>query len=152
MGTVIEQDDNYVTVRFPSKTSKFMYPIAFEKFLTLVDSADVDAIEAEIVGIKAAKAAEAARKAAEEQAGLEVLRQASEKKPGVAKAYQPVKRVAGQALTYLVFQGDTYNEERTEQFIWAPEYTKDGRTMHHWDRLMDVRVGDVIFHSSDGYI
>ncbi|WP_431834884.1 transposase, partial [Gallibacterium anatis] len=24
--------------------------------------------------------------------------------------------------------------------------------MHHWDRLMDVREGDVIFHCADGFI
>lgn len=62
------------------------------------------------------------------------------------------KRVDGQPLTYLVFQGDTYNEERTGQFIWAPKYTKDGRTMHHWERLTDLREGDVIFHCSNGFI
>lgn len=68
-----------------------------------------------------------------------------------SKAYKPVQRVAGQALTYLVFQGGSYNEESTGQFIWAPKFTK-GKTMHHWDRLMDVREGDVIFHCANGEI
>lgn len=30
-------------------------------------------------------------------------------------------------MTYLVFQGNIFNEERTGQFIWTPKYTKDGR-------------------------
>lgn len=159
VGTVTEQDDKYITVQFVSKVSKFAYPAAFEKFLVPVDQKDVDAIKAELETVKAAeeaaKAVEAAKKAAEEQARLEELKTkaaATGKKVGSSKAYSPIKHVDGQALTYLVFQGDTYNEERTGQFIWAPKYTKDGRTMHHWDRLMDVREGDVIFHCSDGYI
>lgn len=153
VGTVIEQDDTSITVEFPPKTCKFQYPAAFEKFLTAEDKDVADTISAEL---KAAKdAEEAAKRAAEEQAKLEALKAqaaSSGKKVSTSKAYKPVQRVPGQALTYLVFQGDTYNEERTGQFIWAPKFTKDGRTMHHWDRLMDVREGDVIFHCSDGYI
>ncbi len=159
VGTVTDQDDKYIIVQFASKTSKFMYPAAFEKFLVSVDQTDADKIKAEIEDAKAAeaeaKAAEAAKKAAEEQAKLEVLKTqaaALSKKVSSSKAYTPVKRVAEQTLTYLVFQGDTYSEESTGQFIWAPKFTKDGRVMHHWDRLMDVREGDVIFHCSDGYI
>ena len=157
VGTVIEQDDTSITVEFPAKTCKFQYPAAFEKFLTAEDKDVADTISAELKAAKdaeeAAKAAEAAKKAAEEQAKLEALKAqaaSSGKKVSTSKAYKPVQRVPGQALTYLVFQGDTYNEERTGQFIWAPKFTKDGRTMHHWDRLMDVREGDVIFHCSDG--
>lgn len=159
VGTVIEQDDTSITVEFPAKTCKFQYPAAFEKFLTAEDKDVADTISAELKAAKdaevAAKAAEAAKKAAEEQAKLEALKAqaaSSGKKVSTSKAYKPVQRVPGQALTYLVFQGDTYNEERTGQFIWAPKFTKDGRIMHHWDRLMDVREGDVIFHCSGGYI
>ena len=159
MGTVIEQDDTSITVEFPAKTCKFQYPAAFEKFLTAEDKDVADAISAGLKAAKdaeeAAKAADAAKKAAEEQVKLDALKaqaSSSGKKVSTSKAYKPVQRVAGQVLTYLVFQGDTYNEERTGQFIWAPKFTKDGRTMHHWDRLMDVREGDVIFHCSDGYI
>lgn len=153
VGTVTEQDDKYITVQFARKVSKFAYPAAFEKFLVPVDQKVADAIKAELEAVKAAE--EAAKKAAEEQAKLEELKAKaadSGKKVSSSKVYTPVKRVDGQVLTYLVFQGDTYNEERTGQFIWAPKYTKDERTMHHWDRLMDVREGDVIFHCSDGYI
>ena len=159
VGIVTEQDDKYITIRFASKESKFAYPAAFEKFLIPVEQKDADAVKAEFEAVKAAeqaaKAAEVAKTAAEKQAKLEELKLkavSSGKKVSTSKAYTPVKRVAGQALTYLVFQGDTYNEEKTGQFIWAPKYTKDGRTMHHWDRLMNVREGDVIFHCSDGYI
>ena len=119
IGTVTEQDDKYITVQFASRISKFAYPAAFEKFLVAVDPVDADAIKKELEEVKAAveaaKTAEAIKRAAEEQAKLEALRAktaVSGKKEGSAKAHVPVKRVAGQAMTYLVFQGDTYNEER----------------------------------------
>lgn len=120
---------------------------------------DANAIKKDLEEAKAAveaeKSAEAAKRAAEVQTKLEVLRvqaAASGRKVSSTKKHVPVKRVAGKAMTYLVFQGDTYNEERDGQFIWAPKFTKDGRTMHHWDRLLDVREGDIFFHCSDGYI
>lgn len=36
-GTVINQDETYITVEFISKTSKFVYPEAFERFLKAKD-------------------------------------------------------------------------------------------------------------------
>ena len=159
VGTVIEQDDKHLTVEFSSKTMKFQYPASFEKFLIAEDENVANAIAAELKAIKdaeeAAKAEAAAKKAAEEQAKIEALKAqaaSSGKKASASKAYQPVQRVDGQALTYFVFQKTTNNEEKAGQFIWAPKFTKDGGTAHHWDKLMDVRAGDVIFHSSGGYI
>ncbi len=79
VGTVTEQDDKYITVEFVSKTCKFAYPTAFEKFLVALDSADAEAINKELEEAKAA----------EEQTKLELLRAqaaASGKKASVAKA------------------------------------------------------------------
>lgn len=42
--------------------------------------------------------------------------------------------------------------QKSLEFIWAPKCTKGGGTCHHWDRLMNVREGDIIFHCADGYI
>lgn len=146
-------------VEFSNKTSKFAYPTAFEKFLVAVEQDIQDYVSAEIAAIKAAeiaaKEAKIVKRQLEEQARLEVLSNQSAtsgRMVSATKSYKPVKRVDGQALTYLVFQGATYNEERTGQFIWAPKFTKDGRTIHHWERLTELREGDVIFHCSDGYI
>lgn len=144
IGVVSAQDDKYITVDFPTKSSKFMYPAAFEKFLVPVDADVLKAINDEI----------AAAKAAEEQAKLEALKAqaSSSKSSSISKAYKPVARVAGASLPYLVFQGGTYSEEFSGQFIWAPKYTKGGGTCHHWERLMEIREGDLIFHCADGYI
>lgn len=37
VGTVTEFDGNYFTVQFATKTSKFVYPDAFEKFIVVED-------------------------------------------------------------------------------------------------------------------
>lgn len=58
----------------------------------------------------------------------------------------------GQHITFLVFQGSTFAKEYKGGYIWAPKYTQAGGTCHHWDRLLDVREGDIIFHCADGHI
>lgn len=160
VGTIISVEGKYITIEFPSKISKFTYPMAFEKFLVPVDPKISEAINEELNAAieKEAqkKAEERARKAAEEQARIAALRDRENKKSvrktGTVRNEYRVKRGLGQSLTYLVFQGDTYDEECRGQFIWAPKYTKSGGKCHHWDRLLDVRPGDIIFHCSNGYI
>lgn len=49
VGTVTEVDDNYVTVQFAAKSSKFVYPDAFEKFIKAEDSAIQETILNDIV-------------------------------------------------------------------------------------------------------
>jgi len=71
-GTITEKDGNYITVEFAAKTTKFVYPDAFEKFIKAEDHAVQQAIMDEINDTKAAaeqkrQAEEAARKAAEER-------------------------------------------------------------------------------------
>ena len=71
-GTITGKDGNYITIEFATKTSKFVYPDAFEKFIKAVDPAVQQAITDSIRDAKEAaeqkrQAEEAARKAAEEQ-------------------------------------------------------------------------------------
>lgn len=71
-GVITEMEGNYITVEFASKTTKFVYPDAFEKFIKAEDSVLQQAIMDEINNAKAAdeqkrQAEEAARKAAEER-------------------------------------------------------------------------------------
>ena len=71
VGMITEKDGNYITVEFTAKTTKFVYPDAFEKFIKAEDSV-VQQIMENINDAKAAaeqkrQAEEAARKAAEEQ-------------------------------------------------------------------------------------
>lgn len=71
-GVITEMEGNYITVEFASKTTKFVYPDAIEKFIKAEDSMLQQAITDEINNAKAAaeqkrQAEEAARKAAEER-------------------------------------------------------------------------------------
>ena len=62
LGTIIAKDGKYIRVKFESSEKNFVYPDAFEKFLTLADGsftdeirADIDATNAETAKILAAK-------------------------------------------------------------------------------------------------
>lgn len=46
---------------------------------------------------------------------------------------------------YFVFQGSTYENELSEGFIFAP-YSRSDRWIHHWERMNEVRRGDIILH------
>lgn len=72
VGTITEKDSNYITVEFATKTTKFVYPNAFEKFIKAENPAVQQAIIDEINDAKAAaeqkrQTEEAERKATEEQ-------------------------------------------------------------------------------------
>ena len=61
-GTVVEVEDEVITVQFAKKTSKFTFPAAFEKYLTAQNPAIASMIQGMLGDIKAAEA-----KAKEEQ-------------------------------------------------------------------------------------
>ena len=71
-GVITEMEGNYITVEFAAKTTKFVYPDAFEKYIKAEDPAVQQTIVDSIIDAKAAaeqkrQAEEAARKAAEER-------------------------------------------------------------------------------------
>lgn len=71
-GEVTEQMGNYLTVEFPAKTTRFVYPDSFEKFIKAEDEAVQASIVAEINVMKVAadqkrQAEEIARKVTEGQ-------------------------------------------------------------------------------------
>ena len=48
VGTVTSVEENHIIIEFSSKTSKFEYPMAFERFLIPVDTKIADAINTEL--------------------------------------------------------------------------------------------------------
>jgi len=160
-GTVTAFDGKYLTVAFSTKTSKFVYPDAFQTFIKAEDPALQSAIIAEI---EAAQKAEEDRKRAEEEARkqeearrlAELAEKAKQKMPGqnptTSKPTVKAHRVDGQSWTFFVFQGTTFDRESHNGYMWAPITNRDGQSFHHWDRLLDVRKGDIILHGCDGYI
>ena len=158
-GTVIEQivesDKINIVVEFASKTSRFQYPEAFKSFLKVEDAMLDEEIKADITA-KDAKVEEEKQRKREASEALwkkkieEITQKSTNKTSG--KKIKRIARVEGQFLTFLVFQGNTYDAENKGGYIWAPKYNHGGGTCHHWDKLMDVRKGDMILHCVDGYI
>lgn len=160
-GVIISQDDKYITVEFASKTSKFPYPNpdTFGKFLSLEDTSIQAAIlkEAEDARI----AAEHARAQVEEEkrAAEQARRDAELATRTSGKTFSPAKKVAariervpGKAMTFYVFQGDTFDIESSGGFIWAPQHSQSGGRVFHWDNMQQVKKGDIVLHGCKGYV
>ncbi len=155
LGTVVEQDEKHVVVQFAAKKTTFQYPEAFRKFLIAEDDTVQQALLAEITAVDAAiieekNKAEEARKAAE-QAKLEELAAKAGRK-ATSRPVKRIKRVEGQHLTFLVFQGGTFAKEYKGGYIWAPKFNQGGGTCHHWEKMLDVREGDIIIHCANGFV
>ena len=158
MGVVTVQEDKCISVEFAGRTSKFAYPDkdTFAKFLQAEDPAVQAALLQEIADSKDAierkkRAEEEARKlVAEQRKGVTSLRKtimSSKKKVPVS-----LERIPGKRMTFYVFQGSTYERASRGEYIWAPISNTEGHTKHYWDRLLDVRQGDIILHGCDGYV
>ena len=55
---------------------------------------------------------------------------------------------AGKRSVYYVFQGKSYEHERRYGYMWAPANSG----IHHWERMRQLRPGDIIFHGAGGEI
>ncbi len=53
---------------------------------------------------------------------------------------------------FVVFQGTAFDAESKGGYIWAPLANKEGKKFHYWDRMLDVKAGDIILHGSNGCI
>ena len=151
-GKIVKQNESYIWVQFSSKESHFQVPAAFKKHLVLEDETLQAAIISELAEKKAAEAAARQPIKYDPPVSKPEAQSPKPKTTVLPKAKQIKSRVEGQLLTYLVFQGSTYDEERQGGFIWAPKHNAGGHKCHHWDRLQDVKKGDIIFHCSGGYI
>jgi DNA-binding transcriptional regulator GbsR (MarR family) len=97
IGEVVGKDEKTITVRFEQGDKQFLYPAAFDGFLTFTDAAQKAAVEAELSEIQADAAAkqshledeESRRKATEQLAALKKNRTAAAKKAAVRKRKDP---------------------------------------------------------------
>ena len=53
---------------------------------------------------------------------------------------------------YYVFQGETYNEERTGGYVWSPQLNKNGGKNAGYTMMTNVCKDDFILHNSNGKI
>lgn len=150
-GIITEAGDNYVSVKFASKVSRFIFPIAFEKFITAENSDIQDMIIEEINRARNEehkKQAEREMVRQQERTRVNAEKKASANKKSVVRP----KRISGKRMIFFVFQGNTFDKEFNGGYIWAPISNKAGNKFHHWEKLLDVRAGDIILHGCDGYI
>lgn len=150
-GIIEEAENNCITVKFASKVSKFIYPIAFEKYIVAENATVQDMIIEDINKIKDEENKQRIERELNRQ--KERAQQSVENKVKVNKKLVKRKeRISGKSMIFFVFQGSTFEKEFNGGYIWAPISNKAGMRPHHWERLLDVREGDIILHGCDGYI
>ena len=142
IGSVTKVDNNHVIVAFADKKKMFRYPYAFEKFLTATDDSINQSILLEIQALKRAK----------KNTFKQIARQIQERKKPSQKRFVGDKRVAGENLTFYVFQRETFDRESKGGYLWAPIANEKGNTFHYWERLQTVRAGDIMIHDCNNEI
>lgn len=149
-GVIVEKDNIYITVEFSAKTAKFKYPSAFEEFIIAEDERVQEAILQEIKSLRIAE--ENSKKSVDEVKIVKeteaVLKAVSSLLPFMTEP----KRDPKKRSVFFVFQGNTFDEESSGGYIWAPITNKKGSNIHHWNRLFDVRNGDIILHGCNGSV
>jgi len=63
-----------------------------------------------------------------------------------------VTRPAGRAAAYLAYQGPLLESQADGGYLWAPLATADGQRVPSWDRLEELRPGDVVLHEEAGMV
>lgn len=53
---------------------------------------------------------------------------------------------------FWVNQSKTYDIESKFEFLWAPLFNKGNRKEFHWENMLNIMKGDIIFHYSKGKI
>jgi hypothetical protein len=151
IGTVLKQD------AFEAGEKPFEYPKAFMGFLIAVDEQVQSAILLEIAAERESK--EAAEQAAQgwvQKENPQTAKEPPNQRLGHSRKALPrtseILRIAGKRAIFYVFQGKTFDRESRGGYIWAPIYNASGSKCHHWERLLDVQKGDIIFHGCDGRI
>ena len=167
IGTITSIDGSHMTVQFSEKASKFKYPDAFQKHLSLKNESlqeEMNSIATTAVNEKElAQEKEKAQKFREvmqsvEEARTPVKRELSgkiavpHKKALQTERKGTIKWDPGKRRTYYVFQGGSFDDEYAGGYIWAPYESKYGMKFHYWDRLKDLKEGDMLFHADHGKI
>lgn len=157
-GQIIAHDGKVLTVEFPGKITRFIYPDAIGTHIQATDSAIHAAILQDIEDAKAAEIAkqkeieETKRAELERIAAEAIAKKAASKTGSTPKAVSTQVRIDGKPMTFFVFQNSTFEQEYQGGYLWAPVTNKSGDTFHHWDRLLDVRAGDVVLHGHNSHI
>lgn len=131
IGKVIGLNANQISIEFNNKVCKFVYPDAFGTHIAALDTGLQSIIVATIPN------------------------QTPPPKPipnPIIPSNPIVNTQPGLPNIFFVFQGSSFDIESKYKYLWAPKTNKIGSRIHHWDRLQNVKAGDIILHASNGYI
>ncbi|MBQ9911250.1 MAG: hypothetical protein IJM50_07110 [Lachnospiraceae bacterium] len=153
-GVITDVKEPYFFVTFNTNVIEFRYPDAFTIFLSFEDEDSQKEVIIELDRRREELIRQEEEQRKRIQAYLEELetQAAAIDKKKNEKTFSPRERVKNTVFTYLVFQGVSFEEEAKGGFIWAPKNTPNGGTCHFWDRLIEVKPGDIIFHSAKAHI
>lgn len=154
-GVVISQSEKIVEVQFSTGIANLQYPQSFEKYCQFEDVEIQNFVSEQIPEAKEIEAEE--KRIAEEKDKQKIAELEKDIQNSIIKKEKRIdivkkKRSDDIRMIFFVFQGDSFSKEYNGGYIWAPCYNNAGHKEHHWDRLLDVRAGDVILHSSGGFI
>lgn len=54
--------------------------------------------------------------------------------------------------SYIVMQGETYQDEQKAGVLWTPQVDKSGMVPHSWSRMQELKKGDLVFHYVKGLL
>ena len=108
-GTITSAEGNYMTVQFPEKSSKFKYPDAFQKQISLEN----DSLQAEMSAI--AMAAVNEKELAQEKKKAEMFREVMR---SIEESRAPVKREPSSKTTTP--HKEALQSEQKETIKWDP--------------------------------
>lgn len=91
IGTIEEHDSEIITVRFANETKKFQYPLAFERFLELLDAAHSRELKEEIEMKKEEIRIDEMKKAAERL--MEIAEEVQRATPKKSNGPKPVRDI-----------------------------------------------------------
>lgn len=153
VGIITKVEDDTITVHFDDAgDKKLAAQVVFDR--GILKFVDPDTQKAYFAEVEAKKKALADRKAAEEKAQELAEKEQTKAATGNfdSRKTPEITRKGNERLYFYVFQGTSYEVEKTGGYIWAPIENELGQSMHHWDRMLDVRPGDIVLHGVDGSV
>lgn len=154
-GIIKSVSDRSIDVDFKGEVRSFAIKVFSEKFVIEDENARVsisemeqrirEQEEAEEAAKAAHRAAEKDSKAAEENRGRRNTNRAE-------RDEHSFERLSDGRMYFIVFQSDTFDVESNGNYLWAPTSDMRGVWCHHWQRIIQVRENDVIFHCCGGEI
>ena len=158
-GIIVAVCGDFIDVAFGGDVKTFALR-DFNQFFT-VEDAEVGAyinkviekiVEERRIKAEAERVAREKEVAAAEARERELAEQPAQRRGRIERDRPTFERVTDGVMYFIVFQRDTFDVESRGNYLWAPTADPRGIWLHYWERLTQVRKGDIIFHCCGGMI